>query len=75
MKSNPITNQEQPCWFASNRKFNLSERSYFLVDSMTSKPHHVKDRKTETKVERNIEKNVKSGKAKLTALEVFFRSL
>ena len=75
MKSNPVTNQEQPCWFASNRKFNLSERSYFIVDSMTGKPRHNQDRKTATKVDGDIGKKVKSRKAKLTALDVLFRSL
>ena len=40
MKSDPITNQEQPCWFAANSKLNLSKHSSFVVESMTTKPRY-----------------------------------
>ena len=51
MKSNPITNQEQPCWFAANSGFNLSKHSSFVVDSMTTKPQYTTEEKPATKVE------------------------
>ena len=71
MKSNPLTNQEQPCWFAANSGFNLSKHSSFVVDSMTAKPHYITEGKTSTKIEN---KKVKGGKAKLTVLEALFKS-
>ena len=72
MKSNPLTNQEQPCWFATNSGFNLSKHSSFVVDSMTTKPHYTNEEEPATKVE---SKNVKGGKAKLTVLEALFKKI
>ena len=46
MKSKPLSNQEQPCWFAANSRFNLSIHFTFAVDSMTTKPHYTKKDKT-----------------------------
>ena len=51
MKSNPLTNQDQPCWFAANNGFNLSKHSSFVVDSMTAEPHYTNEEKPATKVE------------------------
>merc|ERR1719354_1245853 len=50
MKSNPLTNQEQPCWFAANSGFNLSKHSSFVVDSMTTKPHYTNEEKPAKKL-------------------------
>ena len=74
MKSNPLTNQEQPCWFAANSGFNLSKHSSFVVDSMTTKPHYTNEDKPATKVESKNVKKVKDGKAKLTVLEALFKN-
>ena len=46
MKSNPLTNLEQPCWFADNSGFNLSKHSAFVVDSMTTKSDYTNKDKT-----------------------------
>ena len=74
MKSNPLTNQEQPCWFAANSGFNLSKHSSFVVDSMTTKPHYTNEEKPAKKVEKINVKKVKGGKAKLSVLEVLFKN-
>ena len=74
MKSNPLTNQEQPCWFAANSEFNLSKHSSFVVDSMTTKPHYTNEEKPATKIENKKVKQVKGGKAKLTVLEALFKN-
>ena len=77
MKSNPLTNQEQPCWFAANSGFNLNKRSSFVVDSLTTKPHYINEKKTAKKVKNKNVKNVKKvkgGKAKLTVLEALFKN-
>ena len=74
MKSNPLTNQEQPCWFAANSGFNLSKHSSFVVDSMTTKPHYTNEEKPETKIEKKNVKKLKGRKAKLTVLEALFKS-
>lgn len=70
MKSNPLTNQEQPCWFASNKRFSSIKHSSFVVESITTKPHYTENVKTTTRVDK--EKKVESGKAKLTVLEALF---
>ena len=73
MKSNPLTNQEQPCWFAASSGFNLSKHSSFVVDSMTTKPHYTNEDKTAIKTESENVKTLKSGKAKLTVLDALFQ--
>ena len=75
MKSNPLTNQEQPCWFASNKRFSSIKHSSFVVESMTTKPHYTENEKTTKKVKKEIEKEIESGKAKLTVLEALFKSV
>ena len=71
MKSNPLTNQEQPCWFTANSGFNLSKHSIFVVDSMTTKPHYTN--KDKTPPSENKKKQEISAKAKITVLEALFK--
>ena len=67
MKTNPITNEEQPCWFAANSGFGLSKHSTFVVDSMTTKPHYNEEKKTLSKES--------DEKAKITVLEALFNKV
>ena len=75
MKSNPLTNLEQPCWFAANSGFNLSKHSIFVVDSMTTKPHYTNKDKTPPRENNEIKENNQkiSAKAKITVLEALFK--
>ena len=74
MKSNPLTNQEQPCWFAANSEFNLSKRSSFVVDSMTTIPHYTNQETPAKRLEKKTVKKLKGGKAKLGVLEALFKN-
>jgi len=67
MKTNPITNEEQPCWFAASGGFGLSKHSTFVVDSMTTKPHYNEEKKTLAKES--------DEEAEITVLEALFNKV
>ena len=70
MKSKPLSNQEQPCWFAANSGFNLRKHSTSVVNSMTTKPHYTNKNETPPSENNEIKENNK--KEKITVLEALF---